>query len=234
MRKYLLHPPRRNPSTVALRTYSSLGERLHRELTSRQLPMAFDYLHTQPSHLLGLTLTDLLPECPSLSHNNTTLPSVDRALHLPAGHHLVYFPPQVTLTQLLPDGTDVLHSPGEPFNRRLWAGGRLRFPATNDLILNGARAVCIEKIRDVIVKGRHGAEKVIVKIERRISTVLENEEEKSIRERIWKESEDEVGCASLIENRDLVFMRKKAEEELNRDKANFDNVQRILKRAQVF
>jgi hydroxyacyl-ACP dehydratase HTD2-like protein with hotdog domain len=195
--------------------------------------MTFDYLHTQPSHLLGLTLTDLLSKSPPLLRTHTALPSINRACHLPAGHHLVYFPPQVTLSQLLPDGTDVLHSPGEPFNRRLWAGGRLRFPITSDLVLNGARAVCIETIRDVIVNGREGAEKVAVKIERRIGTVQENEEESSIRRRIWKESEAEIGNASVIENRDLVFMRKKTQEELSHDKANFDNNSRIINRAQV-
>ncbi|KAB8232164.1 uncharacterized protein BDW43DRAFT_127608 [Aspergillus alliaceus] len=229
MKRAILRSLGRKWSAAALRTYSSLGERLHRELTSRNLPLNFDYLHTQPSYLLSLTLADTLPKSPAWSHIHTSLPSVNRAPRMPAGHHLVYFPPQVTLSQLLPDGTDVLHSPGGPFDRRLWAGGRVKFPVSRDLTLNGARAVCIELIRDVIVKGREGAEKVIVKIERRIGIVQENEEESSIKERIWKETEDKTDHASIIENRDLIFMRKKTQDELSHDKANFDNNQRVLK-----
>ncbi|KAF7630046.1 hypothetical protein AFLA_010677 [Aspergillus flavus NRRL3357] len=120
-------------------------------------------------------------------------------------------------------------SPGGPFERRLWAGGSVRFPVTGGLILNGARAVCIETIRDVIVKGRQGAEKVIVKIERRMGVVREGEEEGSIRERIWKETEDENGHATIIENRNLAFMRKKTQDELNFDRMDFDNCQRVIK-----
>ncbi|KAK6813056.1 hypothetical protein RU639_010679 [Aspergillus parasiticus] len=216
-------------SAIALRTYSSLCDRLHRELTSRILPLNFDYLHTQPSHLLSLTLADLLPGALISSRIHTALPSVTRASRMPAGHHLAYFPPQVTLSQLLPDGTDILHSPGGPFERRLWAGGSVRFPVTGGLILNGARAVCIETIRDVIVKGRQGAEKVIVKIERRMGVVREGEEEGSIRERMWKEAEDEIGHTTIIENRNLAFMRKKTQDELNFDRMNFDNCQRVIK-----
>ncbi|KAE8382126.1 hypothetical protein BDV26DRAFT_254428 [Aspergillus bertholletiae] len=229
MKMNALLPLRGRRSTVALRTYASLCDRLHRELTSRIFPLSFDYLYTQPSHLLNLTLADLLPEALVSSRTHTALPSVTRALHMPAGHHLVYFPPQVTLSQLLPDGTDVLHSPGGPFQRRLWAGGSVRFPVTRGLILNGARAVCVETIRDVIVKGCEGTEKVIVKIERRMGVVQEGEEEDSIRHRILKEAEDETGHASVIERRDLAFMRKKTQGELNYDKMNFDNCQRVIK-----
>ncbi|KAE8359148.1 hypothetical protein BDV27DRAFT_136569 [Aspergillus caelatus] len=229
MKRNVLLPLGGRRSAIALRTYSSLCDRLHRELTSRILPLNFDYLHTQPSHLLSLTLADLLPGTLVSSCVHTALPSVTRAFRMPAGHHLAYFPPQVTLSQLLPDGTDVLHSPGGPFERRLWAGGSVRFPVTRGLILNGARAVCIETIRDVMVKGREGAEKVMVKIERRMAVVQEGEEEGSIRERIWKDTEDEIGHAAVIESRNLVFMRKKTQGELNYDKMNFDTCQRVIK-----
>ncbi|KAE8148217.1 DER1-domain-containing protein [Aspergillus avenaceus] len=226
---YALRPMGPRPLVVS-RPYSSLGERLHQELTSRRLPLMFDYLSTQPSHLLSLTLVNLLPGSQGSSTIHTALPSVNRAFCLPAGHHLVYFPPQVTLSQLLPDGTDVLHSPGEPFNRRLWAGGRVRFPLKRGLALNGSRAVCIETIRDVITKGREGEEKVIVRIERRIGTVQENEDEHSIRERIWNGNADETGYSAVIEDRDLVFMREKAPDDLTRDRANFGSDRRIVKR----
>ncbi|EJT72707.1 hypothetical protein GGTG_09566 [Gaeumannomyces tritici R3-111a-1] len=46
---------------------------------------------------------------------------------LPQGHHLVYFPPQLSDQELLPDGTDPAHWPGLPFTRRLWAGGSVTY-----------------------------------------------------------------------------------------------------------
>ena len=214
------------PFRGASRGYASLSERLHHELTTRTLPLTHDYLHPQPSHLLNLTLRDLLPLSSPVS---ATLPSIQNPAPLPAGHHLIYFPPQVTLSQLLPDCTDTLHTPGEPFNRRLWAGGNLRFPTPN-LPLDGSRAVCLESIRNVVVKGREGDEKVIVTIERRVGTVSEQETEEQIWNRIWTENEADAGESAVIENRDLIFMRLKTSAQIEADKARFGEPRRIVKR----
>jgi len=210
------------------RSYSSLSERLHHELTTRNLPLTYDYLHPQPSHLLNLTLRDLLPQHPT--SDDTTLPSIQNPSSLPVGHHLIYFPPQVTLSQLLPDCTDTLHTPGEPFNRRLWAGGNLRFPAPSPP-LDGSRAVCLESIRNVAVKGREGDEKVIVTIERRIGNVSEQETAEQTWKRIWTENEADAGESSVIENRDLIFMRLKTSAQIEADKAQFGKPGKIVKRA---
>jgi hydroxyacyl-ACP dehydratase HTD2-like protein with hotdog domain len=216
--------------TLASRNYSSLSARLHDELTTRKLPLTYDYLHPQPSHLLNLTLRDLLPQ--SQTSDDTTLPSIQNPSPLPAGHHLIYFPPQVTLSQLLPDCTDTLHTPGEPFNRRLWAGGNLRFPVRSPP-LDGSRAVCIESIRNVTVKGREGDEKVVVTIERRIGNVPEEETTEQTWNRLWKENKDDAGESSVIENRDLIFMRLKTVAQIEADKAQFDKPSRIVKRAHI-
>lgn len=219
------------PIKIPLRGFSAFAERVHRELTSRQIPWSFDYLHPQPSHLLDLTVRDLLKSSNTQSGTSTVLPSVSSASRLPPGHHLVYFPPQVTLSQLLPDGTDTLHTPGHPFNRRLWGGGRAAFAPAGGLVLNGSRAVCIESIRDVTVKGREGEEKVIVRIERRMGAVQEDEGESSILDRIWRADESDFGHSAIIENRDLVFMRGKTLDQLDQDRANFKKDQRAIKRA---
>ncbi|KAJ5483677.1 hypothetical protein N7530_002923 [Penicillium desertorum] len=211
----------------ACRTYSSLSERLHYELTTRKLPLTYDYLHPQPSHLLNLTLRDLLPQSQN-SSDYATLPTLQNPSPLPVGHHLIYFPPQVTLSQLLPDCTDTLHTPGEPFNRRLWAGGNLRFPVRSPP-LDGSRAVCIESIRNVTVKGREGDEKVIVTIERRVGNVAEQETAEETWDRIWKENEDNAGESSVIENRDLIFMRLKTSAQIEADKAQFGKPSRTVK-----
>lgn len=212
-----------------VRSYSSLSERLHRELTTRKIPLTYDYLHPQPSHLLNLTLCDLLPQSIT-TDDYATLPSILKSSPLPVGHHLIYFPPQVTLSQLLPDCTDTLHTPGEPFNRRLWAGGNLRFPASS-LPLDGSRAVCIESIRNVTVKGREEDEKVIVTIERRVGSVPEGEPADATWGRIWKENEEDPGESSVIENRDLIFMRLKTDAQIEADKDQFGKPSRIVKRA---
>lgn len=228
-RPLLLAQHRGAPALYTCRAYSSLAERLQHELTTRKIPLFYDYLHPQPSHLLNLSLCDLLPKNATTSTGtSTTLPSITNPSPLPLGHHLIYFPPQVTLSQLLPDGTDILHTPGDPFHRRLWAGGNLRFPAPSPL-LDGRRAVCIESIRNVAVKGREGDEKVIVTIERRVGTVPEGEDEAQMRSRIWTEDEALEGEASVIENRDLIFMRSKSAAQITADQAVFDEPGRIVK-----
>jgi hydroxyacyl-ACP dehydratase HTD2-like protein with hotdog domain len=142
---------------------------------------------------------------------------------------LIYFPPQVPLSQLLPDGTDTLHTPGEPFDRRLWAGGRVQF-ADSELLLDGRRAVCIESIRNVAVKGREGDEKVIVTVERRVGTVPEEEAAEKTWERIWKTNANDPGESAVVENRDLIFMRPKSEAQLQHDQEQFGATSRIVKR----
>lgn len=225
----LLLVKQRGATRYTCRGYSSLAERLQHELITRKIPLFYDYLHPQPSHLLNLSLCDLLPKNDTTAKpTSTTLPSITKPSPLPLGHHLIYFPPQVTLSQLLPDGTDILHTPGDPFHRRLWAGGNLRFPAPSPL-LNGQRAVCIESIRNVAVKGREGDEKVIVTIERRVGTVPEGEDEGQTRSRIWTEDEALEGEASVIENRDLIFMRSKSAAQIAADQAVFDEPGRIVK-----
>ncbi|BDD61965.1 hypothetical protein MAP00_006973 [Monascus purpureus] len=217
---------------VSTASHASLSEKLLQKLKSRRIPLFYDYLHPQPSHLLNLSLIDLFsgtwfPQCETSLVG--ILPSVTSPPRLAAGHHLVYFPPQVTLSQLLPDGTDILHSPGHPFSRRLWAGGRIKFAATGNLLLDGSRAVCIETIRNVSTKGKEGEEKVFVGIERRIGTVHEGEKESDVRKRIWKEDEEDFGQASIIENRNLVFMREKSQEQVKYDKERFSDSSRVVK-----
>ncbi|KZF21323.1 hypothetical protein L228DRAFT_284372 [Xylona heveae TC161] len=205
------------------------------EMPARILPLMYDYLTPQPSHLLNVSLADFFPSStqpglsePSYVHNAPVLPSIAKPLNLPPAHHLIYFPPQVPASQLLPDGTDTLHFPGEPFVRRLWTGGHVRFnhghsshaPGSSHsnntpLLLDGHRAVCLEGIRDVTIKGQPGAEKVLVGIERRIARCgePEHEPESAIRSRLWPADEAEMGDASIVERRNLVFMRAQSADE---------------------
>lgn len=97
-------------------------------------------------------------------------------------------------------------------------------------MLSGHRAVCIEGIRDVIVKGQQGEEKIFVKIERQINTVGEGETENDIRKRIWRSDNKDMGeHAPVVEGRNLVFMRDKTADQLDRDKAKFSQVSKTIK-----
>ncbi|KAK2732478.1 hypothetical protein FQN55_004090 [Onygenales sp. PD_40] len=201
-----------------LTPFSSLSSLRHR-LTGRRLPLFYDYLTPQQSHLLNLSLDAFVasPQRPSSGRDHAsavTLPSVLKPTPMPVGHHLVYFPPQVPSSQLLPDGTDKLHFSGSPFNRRMWAGGWVRFYDEGGPLLNGQRAVCMEGIRDVSVKGKEGEEKIFVGVERRVAVVGEGEEDEHVRARVWTENEDERGDAIVVERRNLVFMRDRTSEEI--------------------
>lgn len=214
---------------VILRGYASFPERLREELTCRQLPLSFDYLHPQPSHLLDLTLRDFFSKPGQSPATRATLPTITRPQLLPAAHHLVYFPPQLALSQLLPDGTDNLHCPGAPYNRRLWAGGSIKLAPHIKLMLDGSRAVCIEGIRDLIVKGPPGEEKIIVRVERQIGLVREHETEEDIRKRVWNDGQDIGAHTSLVETRNLVFMRDKSPTQLDQDKAKFSQASKMIR-----
>jgi hypothetical protein len=99
--------------------------------------------------------------------------------------------------------------------------------------LDGRRAVCLESIRNVVVKGREGEEKVIVTIERRIGTVSEQETAQQTWDRIWTENDADAGESSVIENRDLIFMRMKTDAQIETDKAQFGEPGRIVKRKNI-
>jgi len=111
----------------------------------------------------------------------------------------------------------------------MWAGGSLRVNPHRPLLLNGARAACVERIVDVTVKGNEGNEKVFVGIERRVGVVGEEEEagEGEVLARFGltkgneggeeggggergREEEGGGGEWSIIERRNLVFMREAA------------------------
>ena len=97
------------------------------------------------------------------------------------------------------------------------------------LLLDGSRAVCIESIRDVTIKGPEGEEKIFVTIERRFGTVQESEHEDSIKSRLWRRNE-----ASIIEDRTLVFMRDKTQGQVLHDKQHFGVRDRVVRCAYRF
>lgn len=220
-------------------TEAALESSLQKKLTSRRPNIIYDYLSPTPSHLLNISLADFLPEScypPGFSVEELELPYLPNVNHgshsglLPPGHHLVYFSPQVPSSKLLPDGTDPLQSPGDPFVRRMWAGGTLLF---NDYLrdqprLDNRRAYCREHIANVMVKGSEGNEKVFVNIERRIGycgftpaneAPLDMSSHSSSDHDISPMTSHSTSSPTIVEMRNIVFMREKPVEAIKEDVA---------------
>lgn len=191
---------------------SSSFSSLRTELISRRLPLLYDNPTPLPSYLLTRTLADFLP--PSVTPVPDIPPNIGPTV-LPPAHHLIYFPPFTPLSSLLPDGTDPNQSPGDPFVRRMWAGGRIAFGPNNNpgLPSNGRSSVCLESIRDVKIKGLEGEEKVFVEIERRICSVSAINNYRNpgkIRNALHREDAADPGPCAVVESRTLVFMRERS------------------------
>ncbi|KAL8917698.1 MAG: hypothetical protein Q9172_005726 [Xanthocarpia lactea] len=165
---------------------------LKKEMTSRKLPVLYDDCSRIRSDLLDATLHDVLPR------QEQSIEKIRR--WMPQPYHLVYFHPATRLSSLFSDGTDPLHSPGMPFNRRMWAGGDITF---NDHLpfKDFAFLRCNESIKDVEIKGIEGDEKVFVTIERRIGYMAKGPGNSFAD---IDEKHDPV-----IENRKLVFLRER-------------------------
>lgn len=212
-------------------------------MTKRKIRPVFDDLTSQNSFRLNVSLADFLPNTRQVNYARQYLyllltrscrapltpPAPNKPLPMPIPHHLLYFEPTKPPSDLLPDGTNPDHSPGDPFVRRMWAGGSVLFDSNKPLLMDNSRAVCLEGIRDVAVKGKPGDEKVFVGIERRIAPLNKEEEtamadangqqdkilalEEQIRQRLWMPSDVEFGPANIIERRNIVFMRERSPEE---------------------
>ncbi|KAI4179340.1 MAG: hypothetical protein L6R41_007903 [Letrouitia leprolyta] len=152
-------------------------------MTSRKLPSIIDNSHQTASKLLYTTVHDAFGQ---------GLHPFDAKHQLMRGYHLVYFPPNTPLSSLLPDGTDPLHSPGPPFNRRMWAGGEIFFNETIPLGGKERALTCHEHVEGIEVKSKAGREMVFVTINRRIM--------------MGEETRDVGLKAAIVEKRKLVFM----------------------------
>lgn len=213
------------PTSRLSSTYAHLQE----SLPKRAIQPTFEDLSPQTSYRLSTTLADFLPT----SNVPPVLPPTNLAKILPIPHHLVYFEPTKQASEMLPDGTNPDQSPGEPFVRRMWAGGRLLYNHENPLRLDGSRGVCAEFIRGVTIKGKEGDEKLFVAIERRLAKsssaendlaekVAQGQAERSeldhlVRQRLWRDSEEDFGECSILETRNIVFMRARSPEQAQID-----------------
>jgi hydroxyacyl-ACP dehydratase HTD2-like protein with hotdog domain len=185
--------------------------------------MLYDNITFGQSFLLANTIDDFLPPYPQ----EVRIPSPSEwhsteAQPLRPGYHLIHYPPSSKLSELLPDNTETDQSPGEPFVRRMWAGGRLEFfPDRRNTLRMGTGVIstCTEAISDVKIKGNEGDEKIYVTIDRRMSSQFRMKDKfgQSIyRDSTADKTEDEVRArmqegveCGVIEQRNIVFMRER-------------------------
>jgi hydroxyacyl-ACP dehydratase HTD2-like protein with hotdog domain len=82
-------------------------------------------------HLLAITL----------NRTPTSFQAPKTGTPIPPGHHLVYFTPSITESELGLDGTDRTVNPISPFTRRMWAGGDLTWTQRPSALLRVGQTV---------------------------------------------------------------------------------------------
>ncbi|KAF2680145.1 hypothetical protein K458DRAFT_407471 [Lentithecium fluviatile CBS 122367] len=195
-------------------------------LLKRELPRQTRRLDSEREYQLYVALRDFLPReyvgvfaIKTPPHEKT--PSV--------GNHLIFFNAMTTTGKLRPDGTDALHSPGHAFNRRMWTGGNLRVNRATYFdpevgYRRDAECVCIERIKDVHLRGEGDTAKIFVTIERRFAraeTLRDSIGDPSVGIRgssalLRKQADmDGWGDAFMMDERTLVFMRDRSVAELD-------------------
>lgn len=220
---------------LPLRCYSSAAQtdpdwfqQLREEMLNRESPPLRDNINEGSEIKLVNTLSSFLPE-----DWKPLLKSKKPADSL--GHHLIYFNPVLPADKLLPDGTDPLQSPGGAFVRRMWAGGSVRVNKTeyfrkNEGWMVGTTGVCVERIKEVRLRGQGDAEKIFVTIERRFAKMSHLIDAMRVAgfdraagpQKYFQKQVREVegwGSALLIEERNLVFMKQRSIAELEAIKA---------------
>ncbi|RMZ69734.1 mesaconyl-C4 hydratase [Pyrenophora seminiperda CCB06] len=228
--------PRRTPwRSTPVRCYASKNseesllwfKELRAEMLRRPLIYLPEHINATREDQLCQTLRGILP--PHFCH----APKGKEII--PVGHHLIWFNPATPTNELLPDGTDTLHSPGHPWVRRLWAGGAIRVRPEEYYhrfggFANETPMLGVEEISEVKLHGEGDDAKIFVTIERhfvRQATVEERYFAKhgllgrthTARSNIFKYFADQLladrvhkrerwGEAALQEQRTLVFLKK--------------------------
>jgi hypothetical protein len=229
----VFHPPRirlrRTPWLSPLRRHFAFDapsgpdfQQVRDDMLDRTLPVLTDFVSRQHTQKLESTLSSFVPP--------------HEADFQSLGQHLIYCNAAEPSDELLPDGLDALHSPGNPYVRRMWAGGLLRLdlPKHYGMGMSAWRfnreIVGVERIKDVQMRGQAGDEKIFVNVERRFaratgkpdhvrkdgSTISMKTGPAAMPELLRQQAheEQEWGDATIIEERSLVFMRGRNEAEL--------------------
>ncbi|KAF2205786.1 hypothetical protein GQ43DRAFT_436671 [Delitschia confertaspora ATCC 74209] len=207
----------------SLQSYSTDAAAQHPLLQSAT-QRTTDHLTFNPTDKLNATLLSFFPKWAQW---------YSRGEALPLGYHQIYCNPSPETHTLLPDGTDTSFSPGEPFTRRMWAGGSLKLntAASNIMRLDSQKCVCVESVRGVTEKGA-GTDnpKLFVDMERKFITdnslttsaapLTDDEWRKlGVEDPDWRVQQMHSAKwhaheAALVERRTIVFLKSRPEAEL--------------------
>lgn len=201
-------------------------ERLRAEMLSRE-PVHYserlDYLHNDQ---FRNTIQDYLP------HTYTD----DGKKRVPVSNVLARFNIRKPESKLLIDGTDTQYSPGEPWSRRLWAGGAVRLNPYRKFMYSTPfrqmqTIICVERIKDVRLQGAGVDARILVTIERSYSAPVSSQkpsdsqvqEDTQIHSNLEKDPEsppekdngDDWDNVLMKEERELVFFKAKTAAELD-------------------
>lgn len=157
-------------SSSSAPTASTIANKFLAECQSIGPQTRYQVLDANQLQLFSLTLNrnNLYPNTPTLS--NAAPPPAQTPI--PPGYHLVYFTPALLGSELGVDGTDASYNPDPPFTRRMWAGGKVRWPRTTDGRLNPLRVG--QEVRETtkflsaeakVIKGT-GEEMILVSLEK--------------------------------------------------------------------
>jgi hydroxyacyl-ACP dehydratase HTD2-like protein with hotdog domain len=210
---------------AALEPVAKLETSLYESLTSRKTKTQWDSLDLTVANHLTKTLEKYLQKTILLSKLPSRFNAAIPKLHLPPGYHQVYFNPAYEEGHLLSDGTDRAHSPGWPFEKRLWGGGSLIFNHEGKWMMkNGYLGILQEDIENVQVKGKEGEEKIFVTVSRKAAMGVALGIRRNLATQRWPPDlrtlegtnlkEGKLGRLALEEKKTLVFMRTKTDEEL--------------------
>lgn len=141
---------------------------------------------------------------------------------IPLAELLTRFNVRVQSTELLDDGTDRFHYPGEPWIRRMWAGGAVKVKPGREL---GSKAgsvapfrlrdtvACLERIKHVRLQGTGDEAKIYVTIERCFASrrASDGESGGALPANDFKRVrlDPEWSGSPVTEERNLVFMKAK-------------------------
>ncbi|KAF1933560.1 uncharacterized protein M421DRAFT_39982, partial [Didymella exigua CBS 183.55] len=194
-------------------------QKVRTELLSRRPQYHREELDTLHYEQFYTTLIGFTPN--TVKHDANSRPNISLA------ELLTRFNVRVQSPNLLGDGTDPLHHPGEPWMRRMWAGGAVKLSPALKLDLEARselplrlkqRVACLERIKDVRLHGTGDEAKIFVTVERRFAsrsategesegTLSANNFKRAIRDNDWSDS-------LVKEERNLVFMKAKTAAEL--------------------
>ncbi|KAF2261047.1 hypothetical protein CC78DRAFT_570781 [Lojkania enalia] len=189
--------------------------KLRDEMLNRELPRLYRRFRPSKAEALEDSLRPFIPIKIITSKGKRVWPPE---------YHLIHFNHRIDPSKLLPDGTDALHSPGSPYVRRMWAGGSIRLDPEKYYDescgwYGNVNCFSIERIKDVQLRDN---DKILVKIERRFAPKA------ALRHNIGESPSDnafdilsrkvpeapEFGVASMVEERNLLFMRERSAEDL--------------------